>query len=351
MAALVTNCGIVSYFIRMDELTLDKCTMALSLRPLLDAFFVAKRHKLRNAASVKHLTHFIVRLQKDLIALYPNTALDKLTVFDLRALVDDWTQKERSGGWIRVGVKYTRHFFKWCSEEGLLQRNPAARLVYNPSEPYKKFDRVPRDDIGKLLCVMSGATFLDAQARALTLLMLDTALRLDEVCLLRSNDLDLEAGRLLVRKRKRSHDPQPKGFGASTRRAIATYIKMREFLPQIDSEYLFVNSDGQRLRPRNLAQRFEYYSNLAQIKKVTPHRLRVTSAIEAYKIDHDVFKVQQLLGHKYLDMTLYYVSVAVAEENAERCASASVSDQPWLPSKESTHYKGDERADNTHSIA
>ena len=64
-----------------------------------------------------------------------------------------------------------------------------------------------------------------------------------------------------------------------------------------------------------------------------------------------MFKVQQLLGHKYLDMTLYYVSVAAAEENAERCASASVSDQSWLPTNESANRKGDDIADNTHSTA
>ena len=351
MTVMLAYEDLFDYFIRMDELTQDKCTMALSLKPLLDAFFIAKRHKLRSAASVKHLTHFMLKLQKELIALYPNTALDKLTVFDLRALVDDWTQQGRSGGWIRVGVKYTRHFFKWCREEGLLQQNPGARLFYNPTDPYKKFDRVPREDISKLLRAMSGAAFLDTQARSLTLLMLDTALRLDEVCLLHIDDLNLEAGRVLVRKRKRSHDPQPKGFGAATRQTVATYLKARQCLPQIDSEYLFVNSDGHRLRPRNLAQRLEHYSNLAQIKRVTPHRLRVTSAIEAYKIDHDVFKVQQLLGHKYLDMTLYYVSVAAAEENAERCASASVSDQPWLPIKALTNERDGGTADNTYSTA
>ena len=315
----------------MDELTRDNCPMAQGLNRILEAFFVAKRHQLRSAASMKHVTYFMTALRKDLISLFPTSTPDQLTIFDLRMLVDHWTQQKRSGGWIRVAVKYVRNFFKWGVEEDLLARNPAARLVYNPNEPYKKYDRVPREDIGKLLGAMDGTSFLDVQARAFTLTMLDTALRVEEVCMLRYDDLDLAAGRILVRKRKRSHNPQPKGFGETARRALVAYLELRQALPQLESEFLFVNSEGQRLKARNLAQRLEIYSDKAGIKKVTPHRLRVTSAVEAYKIDYDVFKVQQLLGHKYLDMTLYYVSVAVAEENAERCASASVSDQLLLP--------------------
>jgi integrase len=168
--------------------------------------------------------------------------------------------------------------------------------------------------------------------RLLYALALYTGMRFGELAALRWSDVDLEAGRIIVRG---SHDDRPK---SGHDRVITLNDEVREYIPAAGEpdELLFVaafrrdgtpidRKTGQMRRPPD--QDLTATLKRAGItRKITFHDLRHTFATAYLEVTNNVRSLQDLLGHASLATTERYVHLVAKRKAAFR-------KQPFLKGK------------------
>ena len=136
-------------------------------------------------------------------------------------------------------------------------------------------------------------------------------LRVSELVDLRLKDLDLEIGRLYVRRKKGSlstHQP----IEGDELRSLRTWLHEREQRRDARSPYLFLSERGPMIR-----QAVNYL--VAEIGKraklrfhVHPHMLRHSTGYYLANRGHDTRLVQDYLGHKNIAHTVRYTRTAAS---------------------------------------
>ena len=144
------------------------------------------------------------------------------------------------------------------------------------------------------------------------LLMLMTyrhGLRVSEVVDLRLRDLDLDTGRLYVRRKKGSlstHQP----LEGDELRALRAWLREREERPDARSSYLFLSERGPMTR-----QAVNYLATEigrpAKLRfHVHPHMLRHSTGYALANRGYDTRLIQDYLGHKSIMHTVRYTRTA-----------------------------------------
>ena len=136
-------------------------------------------------------------------------------------------------------------------------------------------------------------------------------LRVSELIDIRLNDLDLETGRLFVRRLKGSLSTQQPIEGDELR-ALRAWLRERETYPNASSNYLFLSERGMLTR-----QAINYLVAQIGLKahldfKVTPHSLRHSTGYFLANKGHDTRLIQAYLGHKNITHTVRYTRTAAA---------------------------------------
>jgi site-specific recombinase XerD len=207
-----------------------------------------------------------------------------------------------------------RAFFNFAVREGLLDVSPCQRL---------KPPRVPKDQVQPFTLEQAQA-LLDAAKRsaqpardtAIVLVLLDTGLRVSELCSLRVGDVDPETKEITVRgkggKRRTIF------VGPNVRRVVWRYIERERRLDGED-ESLFIAHRGRRtdagLTPNGICQLFHRLGRAAGIRGVrcSPHTARHYFAVTMLRNGANLFELQQLMGHEDLTVLRRYVALAEAD--------------------------------------
>lgn len=215
-----------------------------------------------------------------------------------------------------------RAFVNFSVAEGLLDETPLRNV---------KPPRVPNDQVAPFTAEQVQA-LVDAARRtraaerdvALVLMLVDTGVRVSELCGLAVGEVDRSTGELTVlgkgNKRRRVY------MGLAARRALWRYLEAerRHALPD---EPLFIsiggNQPGAALLPNGVFQIIQKLGQAAGLREPAGcHRLRHTFAVSFLRSGGSVLELQKLLGHTDLTMTRRYVALAEADlARAHRGAS------------------------------
>lgn len=144
-------------------------------------------------------------------------------------------------------------------------------------------------------------------------LLFATGIRVSELCGIRSTDIDLETGKLLI---------QGKGNKQRTAQvcnleALATLKKYADcFSIQIEKTgYFFVSRLISPLSTQSVRYLITKYCKRAGIRKnVTPHTFRHTFATLLLEQDVDIKYIQHLLGHSSINTTQIYTHVSTKKQ-------------------------------------
>ena len=215
----------------------------------------------------------------------------------------------------------TRHslesFAYWLKEFQNIEAAAQVRIAEDPG----RFLVLPRIDqylpetlnlpsIEKLLEAASDPSPTGLRDCAILELLYACGLRISELCFLRLENLDLEAG--FVRVTGKGNKTRLIPVGSKAREAIARYLhsgRPRLVAPRTGAE-IFLSVRGKKLTPQRLWQLVKKYAARAGIaSNVYPHLLRHSFATHLLGNGADLRIIQELLGHADISTTQIYTHV------------------------------------------
>jgi site-specific recombinase XerD len=221
---------------------------------------------------------------------------------------------ERTGRVLATSTQATyfsavRGLFHFLEGRGVILRDPARGV------PLPKARRLPRAlgerEARRLVSAPETWTTKGQRDQALLELLYGTGLRLAECVRLDLQDLDLDAGRLLVRDGKGRKDRYVPVSGQATK-ALLAYL--RETRPLLERPYradegaLFLSRHGTRLGGRSVRILVRRYGAAVGVAAST-HVLRHSYATHLLQGGANVREIQLLLGHEGLTTTALYTRV------------------------------------------
>ena len=142
-------------------------------------------------------------------------------------------------------------------------------------------------------------------------LMLDTGLRVSEVCNLNVSDVDLQDRSARVLGGKGDKDRLVL-FTQRTLDRIQEWLPVREARLRNEDHALLLNSAGRRLQPRGVQRLMDSLANDSGLPKgkLTPHVLRHNFATGLLERGADLVSIQKLLGHSTIATTRVYLEIS-----------------------------------------
>ncbi len=213
--------------------------------------------------------------------------------------------------------KAIRTFFRWASETLPGVTNTAGHL---PRPSYTSQETAPftEDDIKRMLAALDySKTFKRANTKeyhihrptalrdkAIIMTLLDTGVRIGELCRLEIQDVDLTTGELSVSPFSTGKKTKARivHLGKATRRVLWLYLTKRG---EEDPEERLFN-----IGPTPIRQMLKSLEKRSGVRDIHPHRFRHTFALEYLRNGGDVFTLQRLLGHRSLEMVQHYLYLA-----------------------------------------
>jgi site-specific recombinase XerD len=151
----------------------------------------------------------------------------------------------------------------------------------------------------------------DPVASVVVTLMLDTGLRVSEVCNLDYGDIDIEDNSAKVIGGKGDKDRLVLFTKRSLDR-INAWLPVRSSRIKLEDSPLLLNSAGRRLQPRGVQRLMDNLAIEAGLPKgkLTPHVLRHNFATGLLERGADLVSIQKLLGHSSIATTRVYLEIS-----------------------------------------
>jgi site-specific recombinase XerD len=215
-----------------------------------------------------------------------------------------------SGHTINCYLRSLRIFFSWLISESILESNPFDRVKI-PRSPRKVIPTFSDSQIQHLLGAIDTRTAEGYRHHTIILTLLDTGMRVSELCHLKLDDVWLEDGMLKILGKGNKERLIP--IGKQVQRLLWHYInryRPQSFAPNGDP--VFLTREGKPLTKDRVEKIMTYYGGKAGLKGVrcSPHTLRHTAAVRFLRNGGDVFSLQRMLGHASLEMTRRYCELA-----------------------------------------
>jgi integrase len=230
---------------------------------------------------------------------------------DIKAYVTELSRRGFAPNTVRLALAPVRAMFATAVEEGLIRSNPASGIRL-PSRPLTG-DEDDEDRV-KALSEEELARVIEAvrpEWRLFVTFVAHTGMRISEAIAVRWSDVDLEAGRVHVRRRwfAGTYAPPKSRFGKrqiplSPDLAEALARRRDAFRPAAD-ELVWPNRSGNPLDPPNILSRvLKPAGQAAGVPWIGWHTLRHTCGSILFRHGANAKQVQHWLGHHSPAFTL-----------------------------------------------
>ena len=254
------------------------------------------------------------------------TQIDEVEADDISAwfahmrLAPSATGNVRSERTIQTYARSARAFFHWLIRRGTLESNPFDRVVF-PKVGKPLIQTITTEEFEQLLLACAPphetGSFAERAAvrnRAILWLLYDTGIRVSELINVHLDDLDRKKGVVTVM-----------GKGAKERRIALGQNCLRNLCYYLDKhrpdeeelaewgstgeDHLFLSETRQPLTKNGMEMLFKRLKKRAGLegKRISPHILRHTFAMNYLLKSNDPFSLQELLGHEDLTTVLNYI--------------------------------------------
>ncbi len=254
------------------------------------------------------------------------TELDDVGIHDLRSWLADLDRRGAARATIARRAASARGLFRWARRSGLLQADPAVRLV-SPPRGRTLPGVLRQNEAQELMEVATLAADDDDPGHVRDVAMLEllyaSGIRVGELVGLDVDDVDT-AGRVL-RVLGKGDRERTVPFGEPAARALSRWSRHRPTLTNERSgAAIFLGRRGARIDQRTVRTRLTALLEASGIEGgLGPHGLRHSAATHLLEGGADLRMVQELLGHASLSTTQIYTHVS-----AERLRSSFAQAHP-----------------------
>lgn len=197
-----------------------------------------------------------------------------------------------------------RRMLVLATEWGLLKDIPKVKWLKAPKPEFYFLDF---DEAERLV------THADDEWRPMIVVALKTGLRLGELLALRWEDVDLVAGRVMVRRAvARGIIGTPKSGKAREVPLSGEAIKVLKAHRHLRGELVFGDESGEMLTKNGTKHPLWRACKRASLRKIGWHTLRHTFASHLAMRGVPLISIQQMLGHSTIEMTMRYAHLAPA---------------------------------------
>jgi integrase/recombinase XerD len=243
----------------------------------------------------------------------------------------DMAPKTVLNAWIALSA-----FWTWAEGADEVKAKHIIRQVPRPNAHSLPMDPFSEDEMRRLLAAVKvmraysrrTESYVDgkrptaARDAAIILVLLDTGLRVSELCNLQVRHLDRVTGRLLVEKGKGSK-ARVVYLGQAAQRSVWRWMVSRGEVKQTD--WMFGSSRGKKggkMRRESVRMMIVRTGQRAGVAGATCHRFRHTFAINFLRNGGHIAALQDVLGHSSLEMVRRYARLAEVDiADAQRGAS------------------------------
>jgi site-specific recombinase XerD len=215
-----------------------------------------------------------------------------------------------SGHTINCYLRSLRVFFSWLVSEDIIEGNPFERVKI-PQPPRKVIPTLTDSQLQQFLNCIDTKSAEGYRDYTIIMTLLDTGLRVSELCGLKLDNVWLEDGMLKVLGKGNKERLIP--IGKQVQRLLWRYIdRYRPEPAGANCNFLFLTREGRPLNKDRVEKIMACYGKKAGLKGVrySPHTLRHTAAVRFLRNGGDVFSLQRMLGHASLEMTRRYCELA-----------------------------------------
>lgn len=233
-----------------------------------------------------------------------------IKVDDVKSWILDLTERQIGKKSIKRKMSSLKSFYAWMYLQKKVDSDPF-EYVHSPKATHALPDFFSEKEIDSLLTANEKRTDkLKDRDQALLMLMFASGLRASEVVNLTFNQVDFDNRIMKVSGKGNKDRLVP--FTNSAKESMLNYINgLRKDLLKEDTEYIFLNSQGNKMTVRGL----EYILDEIEAKtglygKIHPHMLRHSFATKMLNRGADLRTIQELLGHSSIETTSIYTHVA-----------------------------------------
>jgi integrase/recombinase XerD len=245
------------------------------------------------------------------------------------------TRPPLSNATIQQRLTALRLFYDYLVEQGTLQANPVGRGHHRLRRPvgevsirglvprYRTLPWIPSEDEWSRL--LQTARTLDFRNRFMFLFSYDCALRREELCSLRTSDLDPALRTVRIRgETTKSRSDRVLPFSQASAQLLNQYLQERRRLTRAPGRLLISTSNrnaGQPITKWAWSKVVRDIALRAQVPKFSTHSFRHLCLTDLARAGWDLKDIAHFAGHRSLQSTLLYLHLS-ARHLTERFESA-----------------------------
>lgn len=223
---------------------------------------------------------------------------------------------------VKRKIASLKAFFHFLEYRGFIEQNPFNRIQVHFREPIKLPKTIPLYIVENLLTTIymqvqnAGTAYQRKTAlrdAAVIELLFASGMRISELCSLRSDDVNLHNGTILIYGKGNKERYIQIGNESVMRTLRECQTDFYDEIQQCD--HFFASPNGNPLSDQAVRRMIQKYCELAGIElHITPHMFRHTFATCLLEADVDIRYIQKMLGHSSINITEIYTHVAMAKQ-------------------------------------
>jgi integrase/recombinase XerD len=237
------------------------------------------------------------------------TEIGKTSKTEVMAYLLSLWKQGLSAKTVARSVSVLRGFYRWLADEGVLRGNPLEDME-SPRTTRSLPEVLSLDEVESLLNQPNPSNPIGMRDRAMLELLYATGLRVSELVHLVLNNVNLEAGYLIVLGKGDKQRVVP--MGQEALHWLGRYLEesRKRLLADRQNPLVFVSQWGRGMSRQGFWKIMKKYALMAGIRKnISPHTLRHSFASHLLEGGADLRSVQSLLGHVDISTTQIYTHV------------------------------------------